>query len=534
MSSPPRVSLVRSEDAALRAALEERVQFERLIGDLLSHFVSLAPDEVDAAIEDAQRQVVEALDLDRSTLFQRPAGGPLVFTHYWSRPEFPPPPAGQLLSTSFPWALSKILRGEVVCFTSIEDLPADAPDRGAIARVGTKSNVTIPLTVGGEVVGALAFGAMRVERAWPPEVVNRLVLLAQVFANALARKRADIELRQALEENARLRDQLVEENDYLQQEVKVLHGSSPITGQSAVIRRLLTQVDQVAPTASTVLLLGETGTGKELLATAIHDRSPRHGRAMVRVNCSAIPASLLESELFGREKGAYTGALARQTGRFELADGSTIFLDEIGELTSEAQVKLLRVLQEREIERLGGSRSIKVDVRVIAATNRDLEQAVADGTFRDDLYYRLNVFPITVPPLRERPDDIPMLVWTFVDEFSKAMGKRIDTVTRQDLAALQRYHWPGNVRELRNVVERAVIVSTGPRLTIQPPAPRASAAPRPSLQLADAEREHIRAVLDKTAWRIRGAGGAAELLDMKPSTLEGRMRKLGLQRPGRV
>jgi formate hydrogenlyase transcriptional activator len=527
-------ALVNDDGDALRAALEERVRFERLIGDLSSHFVSLAPDEVDAAIEDAQRRVVEALDLDRSTLFQRRADGSLEFTHYWSRPEFPPPPAGVLIPEAFPWCLGRILRGEVVCFSSVDDLPPGVADRDTMKTVGVHSNVTIPLLVAGEVVGALAFGSLRTERPWPEAIVNRLSLLAQVFANALARKRADLDLRRALEENARLRDHLVEENVYLQHEVKALHGASPIAGQSVAIRSVLSQIDHVAPTAATVLLLGETGTGKELLATAIHDRSPRQGRAMVRVNCGAIPATLLESELFGREKGAYTGALARQTGRFELADGSTIFLDEIGELTNEAQVKLLRVLQEREIERLGSSRPIKVDVRVIAATNRDLEQAIADGAFREDLYYRLNVFPITVPPLRERPEDIPLLVWTFVDEFSKAMGKRIDTISKEHLVALRRYPWPGNVRELRNVVERAVIVSTSPQLAIQPPAARRPPPGPRGLQLADAEREHIRHVLEKTAWRIRGDGGAAELLDMKPSTLEGRMQKLGLHRPGRV
>jgi transcriptional regulator with GAF, ATPase, and Fis domain len=356
-----------------------------------------------------------------------------------------------------------------------------------------------------------------------------------VFANALARMRADLELRRLMEENARLRDRLVEENVYLQEVVKVLHGSSPITGQSPAIRAVLAQIDQVAPTASTVLLLGETGTGKELVATTIHDRSPRRARPMVRVNCAAIPSALLESELFGREKGAYTGALGRQSGRFELADGSTIFLDEIGELSLEAQVKLLRVLQEKEIERLGGSRPIKVDVRVIAATNRDLEQSVADGTFREDLYYRLNVFPITVPPLRERPEDIPLLVWTFMDEFSKAMGKPIETISKEHLTGLQRHPWPGNVRELRNVVERAVIVSTGPHLVIQTPAVRRAMPParRPTLHLADAERDHIRTVLERSGWRVRGAGGAAELLGMKPSTLESRMARLGLKRPGR-
>ena len=238
---------------------------------------------------------------------------------------------------------------------------------------------------------------------------------------------------------------------------------------------MLEQVRQVAATDSSVLLLGETGTGKELLATHLHELSARRGRLMVRVNCSAIPATLIESELFGREKGAFTGALARQIGRFELADHSTIFLDEIGDLPAEVQVKLLRVLEERQIERLGSPKPIHVDVRIIAATHRNLEQQIAEEAFREDLFYRLNVFPIQVPPLRERVEDIPLLVWRFVDEFTKVFGKRIDQIPRENMAALQRYSWPGNIRELRNVVERAMIVATGPQLTIALPAPSSPA-----------------------------------------------------------
>ena len=253
---------------------------------------------------------------------------------------------------------------------------------------------------------------------------------------------------------------------------------------------------------------------------------------MVRVNCSAIPSALIESELFGREKGAYTGALSRQAGRFEVAHKSTLFLDEIGDLPLEIQIKLLRVLQERQIERLGSSTPINVDVRIVAATNRDLEQAITQDTFREELYYRLNVFPIHIPPLRERRDDIPMLVWALVDEFSKALGKPIESVSKDSMLALQRCQWRGNVRELRNVVERAVIVATGPRLTIDPSKPSATvAAGHSSIALVDIERDHIVAVLEGVKWRVRGDGGAAKLLGMKPSTLESRMAKLGIHRP---
>jgi transcriptional regulator with GAF, ATPase, and Fis domain len=344
------------------------------------------------------------------------------------------------------------------------------------------------------------------------------------------RRLADEKLRDALAEGDRHRDQL--ENEYLRREVTALQGSSLIVGKSQALRHALDQASQVAATGATVLLLGETGTGKELFASEIHDLSPRRNRPMVPINCSAIPSALIESELFGREKGAYTGALSRQAGRFEVADKSTLFLDEIGDLPLDMQIKLLRVLQERRLERLGSTKPIPVDVRIIAATNRDLEKGIAQGTFREDLFYRLNVFPIRVPPLRERLDDIPMLVWSFVDEFSKAYGKRIESVSKDSMLALQRYPWPGNVRELRNIVERAVIVSPGPRLSIDPPKPSAAAgSAHSSLALADIERDHIVAVLNRAKWRIRGPGGAAELLGLKPSTLESRMAKLKIQRP---
>jgi formate hydrogenlyase transcriptional activator len=523
---------VANPDDGLRAELQDRLRFERLIADLSAEFVNLDTDLIDGAIQDAQRRIVEALDLDRSTLFQfSHDNGELRFTHYWSRPEFPPPPLPADPSPQFPWALSQILKGEMVCFASVTEVP-DETDRANLVLVGTKSNVTVPLVVSGRVVGAVAFGAMRAERRWTPDVINRLSAVGQVFANALARKRAEAELRRVLSENAQLRDRLTEENVYLRSEIKSRHAPRQITGTSGAVRLVLEQIGQVAPTTATVVLLGETGTGKELIATAIHEGSPRGSRAMVRVNCAAIPSALIESELFGREKGAYTGALSRQIGRFEVADGSTIFLDEIGELPEDVQVKLLRVLQEKQIERLGNPRPIDVDVRVIAATNRDLEHAVAEGKFREDLYYRLNVFPIAVPPLRERVEDIPTLAWSFVDEFSRALGKRFESIPKDQLLMLQRYAWPGNIRELRNVIERAVIVSTGPRLLIQPPRGKHAGTKR-SVRLLDVERDHIQSVLESTGWRVRGEGGAAELLGLKPSTLEGRMAKLQLRRPPR-
>ena len=306
-------------------------------------------------------------------------------------------------------------------------------------------------------------------------------------------------------------------------------GTSAIVGRSAAVRRVLDQIEQVAPTDTTVLLLGDTGTGKELFATRIHELSARRSRAMVRVNCAAIPSTLMESELFGCERGAFTDAAARRIGRFELANHSTIFLDEIGDLPSDVQIKLLRVLEERQIERLGSPTSIDVDVRIVAATHRDLEQRIDDGTFRADLFYRLNVFPIRVPPLRERTEDIPLLVWRFVEQYSKSLGKQIDAIPGENMARLQQYAWPGNIRELRNVVERAMIVASGSQLTI--PVPSSPAARQSSAKLIDVQKEHIRGVLEAARWRIRGAGGAADQLGLRPTTLETRMAKLGLTRP---
>lgn len=301
--------------------------------------------------------------------------------------------------------------------------------------------------------------------------------------------------------------------------------------ESPAIRRVLQHAEQVAPLPSTVLLLGETGVGKEVLAQTIHELSPRRHRPMVRVSCAAIPSTLIESELFGHERGAYTGAIARQAGRFEAAHQSTLFLDEIGELSADVQVKLLRVLQDQVIERLGSTQPVKVDVRIIAATNRDLEKAVAEGKFREDLYYRLNVFPITIPPLRERVEDIPVLAHRFIAEFSRSLGKSIDSISIESLRLLERYHWPGNVRELRNVIERAVILARGTELSIPVPQSTVSRAPHGSQTLRTLQIEHIRATLQSTNWRIRGAGGAAERLGLKPTTLETRMAKLGVTRP---
>jgi transcriptional regulator with GAF, ATPase, and Fis domain len=349
--------------------------------------------------------------------------------------------------------------------------------------------------------------------------------LTGVTIDITKHKVQDQRLHDAYAEIKQLKEQLEAENIYLRHEAE--KSFEHIIGRSSALNQVLHRVKQVAATDSTVLITGETGTGKELIAQAIHNLSKRHGRLMVKVNCATLPAGLVESELFGREKGAYTGALVKQIGRFELANGSTLFLDEITELPLDLQAKLLKVLEGGEFERLGSPKTVRVDVRLVAATNRDIAAEVRRGAFREDLYYRLKVFPIEVPPLRERIEDIPLLVQAFVTEFSEKMGKKIRSLPKKNMDALQRYPWPGNIRELRNVIEQALIISSGDSLLVNLPQTPGGASFK-SRTLEETEYQHIIETLSKTGWRIKGARGAAELLGMKPSTLYTRMNKLGI------
>jgi PAS domain S-box-containing protein len=345
-------------------------------------------------------------------------------------------------------------------------------------------------------------------------------------------ERMEIETRlnEQLDEIQRLKEQLEQENLYLRDEIVMQKGHEGIVAHSMAMKRILAQVEQVAPTDATVLISGETGTGKELLARRIHALSGRKERTLVTISCANLPPTLIESELFGREKGAYTGALTRMAGRFEVAHRSTLFLDEIGELPLDLQAKLLRVLEEGRFERLGSTQSQKVDVRIIAATNRNLEQEIAAGRFRSDLFYRLSVFPIAIPPLRERMEDIPPLVWMFVKQNEKKLGKRIERIPRKHMEALKRYAWPGNARELRNIVEHAMITCSGGVLAIQPPDQGADSPPSTGT-LEEVDRRHILRVLEKTGWRVTGKNGAAEILGLKRTTLQAKMKKLGIKRP---
>jgi DNA-binding NtrC family response regulator len=349
------------------------------------------------------------------------------------------------------------------------------------------------------------------------------------------RKRAEQSLQSANAEIKQLKDRFQVESVYLRQDIDREFNFGEIIGRSNVLEQVFFKVEQVAPQDTTVLLLGETGTGKGVVARAIHSRSARKDRPLVTVNCTALPANLIESELFGREKGAFTGSNARQMGRFEFADGGTIFLDEIGEMPMDLQTKLLRVVQDGEFERLGGPKTIKVNVRIIASTNRKLEEEIRNGRFREDLFYRLNVFPISIPPLRKRKEDIPLLVNYFVARFNKKLGRKIETVAQQTLNTLLGHHWPGNVRELESVIERAVITSQGTALQVLDRFETSRKAGEQEARgdgkaLGEREHDYILQVLQETGWRIEGETGAAVILGLNPSTLRGRMRKYGIRR----
>jgi formate hydrogenlyase transcriptional activator len=390
---------------------------------------------------------------------------------------------------------------------------------------GFRSLCALPLTVRGRRIGAITVGSL-VRDQYTDADADFLMEVANQIAIAVDNMRSH-------EETEALKARFQAEAVYLQEEIKTEYNFDEIIGQCAPLRQLLRNVEQVAPTEATVLIQGETGTGKELVARAVHDRSRRKDRPLVKVNCGSIPAGLVESELFGHEKGAFTGATQRRIGRFELANGGTIFLDEVTELPIDTQVKLLRVLQEGEFERVGSSQTIKVDVRVIAATNRDLKEVVKNGTFRSDLFYRLNVFPLEVPALRERKEDIPLLVNFFLSKFGKKLGKEVRGMSQRSMGRLLDYDWPGNVRELQNIVERAAVLASGPIVQIDESMMRSGGAAQESAvdTLENAERNHILRALNETHWVVHGRKGAAEILGINPSTLRSRMEKLGIKRP---
>jgi PAS domain S-box-containing protein len=533
------VSLDITERKQAEEALEDRLRFERLLSDLSSRFVNISTDRVDSEIETGLRQILEFFQVDRCVLFRTlPDRTSWQITQTVTSNDAPHLPPGVKLSKSiYPWAYEKLSeKHEVMSVSRLDDLPAEASaDRQSCIKWGIRSYLNIPILVG-ESVDIIHISSGKSERVWPEELIPRLRLLGEIFVNALERKQNKLQLEERFQEIENLKQRLERENIYLREEVNLLVKHGEIVGQSVAMKKVLTQAEQVAKTDSTVLLLGETGTGKELLARAIHSMSLRKDRPLVTVNCASLPPTLIESELFGREQGAYTGAMTKMIGRFEIADGSTLFLDEIGEIPLDLQSKLLRVLEEGSFERLGSTKPLHANVRVIAATNRDIEHEVKEGKFRRDLFYRLNVFPIMIPPLREHPEDIPLLVRAVVKEFQKRMGKEIESIPKKTMQALQSYSWPGNVRELRNLIEHAMILSEDKTLDVHMPNLESSKteAPREAPRgLEDLERRHIVSVLEKTGWRIGGQGAAADVLGLKRTTLISKMKKLGIRRPNK-
>lgn len=642
--------------------MDERIQFDVLFSEISTFFINLPSDQVDKEIESAQQRICECLGLDMSVLWQCVPDKPdeFVLTHLFRPVSDPPVPKRMSASEYVPWFIQQAMAGKIVAVSSIKDAPAGAArDMDTWRYYGVNTTLDLPLRLGnGTPFGVISFNDMKLKkREWTPTLLSRLKLVAQVFANAISRKRFEENLRKSeqrldlatsaagtglwtmntdtqeiwgseklrellcfdseteltyrsfmgkihpddrgrvddavkqslrsetplncdyrivlpndsirwvcargrlkqgadgtpdllmgvstditgritlesklkssLQEIEKLTKRLERENLYLQQEINLLSEQGEIIGKSLAIKRVMQEADQVASTGSTVLILGETGTGKEMVARAIHQMSNLKNHPMVTINCASLPPSLIESELFGREKGAYTGALTKMVGRFELADNSTLFLDEIGELPVEVQGKLLRVLEEGVFERLGSTKPIHVNARIIAATNRDIENEVSRGNFRSDLFYRLNVFPIKIPPLRERAEDIPMLVWAFVKKYKQQMGKDIEIIPKKTMDALQSYVWPGNVRELRNVIENAMILSHDATLLVD--LPRFQSKEKKDVEkLEDLERRHIVSVLKKTGWRVGGNGGASEILGLKRPTLYSKMKKLGISRP---
>ena len=521
------------------AALRLQIEFEALLADVSTRLLNLPPDAVDEEITDALRRLGLHLDVDRGSVASvDPDDGKLRTTHGWAREGVPQMPLG-IGEAEFPWAATQTRAGRAIIASGPEDLPPEAAaDLEVVQRLGVQSLVLLPLSAGGKLIGTVHFSTATREVRWPEAIVQRLRLIGEIFAGVLLRRESEMELRRALARVQELSERLEAENAYLREDALDPALRGDIVGESRTLRAVLVRAEQVAPTDASVLILGETGVGKELIAKAIHEKSARREATFVKVNCAALPATLIESELFGHEKGAFTGATARKLGRFELADGGTIFLDEIGELPVDLQAKLLRVLQDGEMERLGSQVTRKVNVRVIAATNRDLTAEVREGKFRADLYYRLAVFPIDVPPLRHRKEDIPLLVWYFIAQLRVTMGKTIERIPAPLMERLVAYDWPGNIRELRNVIERAAIISRGATLRLEDAfdatharqSPVAASSPRPDRTLEEVERRHILEVLEECRWQIRGRRKAAERLGLHPSTLYSRMEKLRIRR----
>jgi formate hydrogenlyase transcriptional activator len=511
---------------------EELRPFERLLVDL-SSTLSALDDDTDAVVGRVVEEIGAAFGVDECTLIAFADRGASVLRS-WAAAPYPPCRDEDL--TGMPWLLQRLSRNAVVALTPHSDLPhAAQQDRAHAVKTGMTARLAVPIALGASVAYGLIVGRQR-HTDWRTPFVDRLRLVGEIIGSALERRRLCDSPRTAAADPDLSDSGARADIQYLQEEARNQAEAEQIIGESGSFRAAVARLTQVAPLDATVLLLGETGTGKELFARALHDQSRRRSRTLIRVNCAALPTSLIESELFGHERGAFTGAISMRQGRFELADGGSIFLDEIGDLAPELQAKLLRILQEGEFERVGSSKPRRVDVRIIAATHVNLEEAVAAGRFRADLYYRLSVFPIQLPPLRERRDDIPQLVWFFIHRRQRELRRRINRIPNSVMQALQDHEWPGNVRELQNVIERAMIRSADGTLqldgllSIDRGGSRATEA---GDSLDAVQRHHIERVLRECGGRINGSGNAAVRLGVHPNTLRFRIKKLGVVIPDR-
>lgn len=527
----------------MRAAeqIDELIDFGQLLSEISATYINLPSDRYDKVIKNDLGRVGRLLGADRCVFYSVAKDR----KHFKFDPAFIwwPEEDNEDIKVldeyrekhpdflgNFQYAFDQWNRGKVLLYNRLDELPDNTGRfKETLTKFAVKSYLSVPISVAGATVGAMVITTIRKYRVWPEDLVQRIRLIGEIFANGLMRKRNEEEIRSALSEIKQLKEQIEADYLYLSEEIKLEHNYGEIVGQSQSLQRILVKVNQVAPTDAPVLLLGETGTGKGLIARSIHNASKHSDRPLIQVNCGALSPNLIESELFGHERGAFSGAVNRRVGRFELAHGTTLFLDEIGELPLKLQPTLLRVLQDGELERVGGSQTIKTNVRVIAATNRDLEREVEEGRFRRDLWYRLSVFPISIPPLRERLEDIPLFVNWFVDKYGKWIGKKFKRVPQKTIKALQKYAWPGNIRELENLIERSVITSSEGNLQIEIPAPTGF-HPDPTLSLQEVERDYILSVLEGVKWKIEGPGGAASKIGLKPSTLRFRMKKLNIHR----
>ena len=519
---------VRAESSIRRHAV-----FQELLARLSSDLIHAQPHDIDDRVTNGLQAVGTQYGLDAASIWWLAEDSDSVRSaHRWVRDD------NYNRRTRFsrkqmPWIAEQLLACETVAIDDVATMSVPAmTDQKAFIERGTRSVLLVPLAIDENLRGVCAFSRMRQQRDWSDETITELRLIAESFAGSIARTRAIVEVEQ-------LRDQLQAENFYLREEVKLAHGFTEIIGDDRGLRKCLQGVEKVAPTDIPVLVLGETGTGKELIARAVHKLSRRHDQPMVSVNCPALPGDLIESELFGHEKGAFTGAAAARRGRFEVASGGTLFLDEIGELPLALQAKLLRVLQTGEYERLGGSETRRTDVRLIAATNRNLEQMVERGEFRSDLYFRVASFPIRLPPLRARESDIPLLAEHFVHKHSARLGKQVEAISAKMIRELTDYDWPGNIRQLESVIERALIsTETGSVLELPGPLQLITRLQQSgngfgngdTTNLVDVERSHIINVLEQSNWRVGGPDGAANALGIPASTLRSKMKRLDISK----